>query len=550
MKRSAKITLWVVGVLVGTMAIVHLSADIIVSRIVQNKVHEALIDIPDVDVIVGDIYLDVLSGSVIVKDITFCTHSLTMEDPDTERRAPGLAFHLPTLAVLNVGYLELLRDHELKITKVSLDDPQLILYIDEKHPEAILPTLPKDTTLEKAAIWLTELELKKVEINDFVARIHSTTSPLQLAIDSLSTTWRDIEYSFEDSTFSYNDSVYAFTLNSLKAQLPDGLFEMEVHDINHSDQGSLSVGYTHLLNTVSPSQLADIRQEQSAWIDMELSSVTTSPFNPIRKALAQDYTLDAIQVDAKRLHLDVDVRYQPVRHYGTPQDFLMSLPVRFNIKQVSALARKVDIDFSPTLDNHSSMHLTNARAQMSNITNRRGAIWYNTAKVPFGGKGSAEASYHMYMDKHSTFELALKGKDIETEELNSFIRPLVSITTKCHINQLDIAYKGDKQKATGEFCMQYEGMEIHVHKEDKIPYEVITNNAELFEGIANSLIPKSNPGGLDAHPRRYYIQWKRDEMKPYPLYLFGPCIDGIKMTMLPGLYVHKLVDPNKAKKTK
>jgi len=534
--------------LVATLVIVHLGADIVVSRIVQKEVHKALIDIPDADVMVGDIYLDVLSASVIVKDITLCTHSLTMEDSESERRAPGLAFHLPTLAVLNVGYIELLRDHYLKITKISLDDPQLILYIDEKHPEAILPTLPKDTNLQKAKIWLSGLEVKKFEINDFVARVHSTTSPLQVAIDSLSTTWRDIAYSFEDTTFSYNDSVYAFTLNSASAQMPDGLFAMEVHDINHSNQGPLSVGYTHLINTVSPSQLADIRKEQSAWIDMELNSVTTSPLNPIRKALAQDYTLESVQADAKRLHLDVDVRYQPVRHYGTPQDFLMSLPVRFNIKQVSALARKIDIDFSPTLDIHSSMHLSNARAQMSNLTNRRGAIWYNKAKVPFGEKGFAEASYNMYMDKHSTFELALKGTDIETSELNSFIRPMVGITSQCHINLLDIAYKGDKQKATGEFCMQYEGLEVRIHKEDKIPYEVITNNAELFEGIANSLLPKSNPGGLDAHPRRYYIQWMRDEMKPYPLYLFGPCIDGIKMTMLPGLYVHKQVDPNKTKK--
>ena len=550
MKRSVKITLWVIGILVATFVIAHLGTDIIVSRIVQKEVQKAIADIPDAEVIVGDIYLDVLSGSVIVKDITLGTHSLSLKDSLTDRRAPGLAFHLPTLTVLNVHYVDLLRDHNLKISKVSLNNPQLILYMDEHHPEAILPTLPNDTNLEKAQIWLRRLEVSKVEINDFSAHVHSTTSPLQVSVDTLSTQWRDIAYSFVDSTFSYNDSVYEFSFNSLKAQLPDGLFAMEVHDLNHSNQGPLSLGYTHMFNTVSAQQLADIRKEQTAWVDMELNSVTISPFNPIRKALAQDYTLDAIQADAKRLHVHVDIRYQPVRYYSTPQEFLMSLPVRFHIKQVSAIARKVDIEFSPTKTNHGIMHIKNAHAQISHITNRPGAIWYNVAKAPFGKKGSAEASFHMHMDKKATFELALKGTDIETEDLNSFIRPLVSMTTKCHISLLDIAYTGDNKKAVGEFLMQYEGMEIQIHKEDKIPYEVITKNADLFAGIANSLIPKSNPGGLDSYPRRYNVQWDRDDKIPYPLYVFGPWIDGIKMTMLPGLYIHKLVDPKKTKKQK
>jgi len=89
--------------------------------------------------------------------------------------------------------------------------------------------------------------------------------------------------------------------------------------------------------------------------------------------------------------------------------------------------------------------------------------------------------------------------------------------------------------------MQYQGLDIKVHKEDNIPYKIITNNADLFTGIANSLIPKSNPTAVDIHPRKYAVEWNRDEWKPYALYMFGPCIDGIKMTMLPGLFVHKQV---------
>lgn len=67
----------------------------------------------------------------------------------------------------------------------------------------------------------------------------------------------------------------------------------------------------------------------------------------------------------------------------------------------------------------------------------------------------------------------------------------------------------------------------------------MTKNAKLFEGVANSLIPKSNPTSVDIHPRAYEVEWKRDPWMEFPFYMFGPCIDGVKKTFLPGLYVHK-----------
>lgn len=549
MKNSVRITLWVTGIIVALFVAVWLGVDIVVSRMVKKEVQKNMVLIPDMDASVGGIYLDLLSGTAVITDIRFSTFGLAVGDSVPDRTTSGMAVHVPALTVRNLHYWDLIHNRNLVIGKIRLDNPQLLLYIDERHPEAIFPAFPEDTTHKQQEIWLKKIALEQFELEDFKGSVLSTATPMRLSVENLSAGCQDLAYSFTDSQFTYNDSVYSLSFGCVKAQLPDGLFAMEVHDLEHSDQGALSIGYTHLVNTIGPRELADLMKEQTAWIDMELNSVTTSPFNPIRKALAQDYSLDAVKADAKRLHLFVDVRYQPVRKYGTPQDFLMSLPVRFYVGQVNATVEKVVIDFSTEIYNRSELRLSNARAQMAHVTNRPGAIWYNRAQVPFGKKGNAEAAYHMYMDKNSTFELALNGTDIETADLNPFIRPLVSITTDCHISQLDISYKGDKQIAQGELCMQYEGMKIQVHKEDKIPYEIITKNAELFEGIANSLIPKSNPSPLDPAPRRYRVKWVRDEWIPYPIYVFGPCIDGLKMTMLPGLYMHMLVDPKKKNNT-
>jgi hypothetical protein len=74
-----------------------------------------------------------------------------------------------------------------------------------------------------------------------------------------------------------------------------------------------------------------------------------------------------------------------------------------------------------------------------------------------------------------------------------------------------------------------------------VPFKVITKNAGIINSVANSLLPKSNPTSVDIRPREYYVEWKRDVWSPFPLYLFGACINGAMKTFLPGLFVHEQV---------
>ena len=86
--------------------------------------------------------------------------------------------------------------------------------------------------------------------------------------------------------------------------------------------------------------------------------------------------------------------------------------------------------------------------------------------------------------------------------------------------------------------MLYHGLNIQVNKEDDVPYKIVTRNARTITTLANTLLTKSNPSSVDRHPREYKVEWTRNEWKPFPAYLFGPCIDGTKKTLLPGLNVH------------
>ena len=159
---------------------------------------------------------------------------------------------------------------------------------------------------------------------------------------------------------------------------------------------------------------------------------------------------------------------------------------------------------------------------------------------PLAG-GLADAEMTMTMNKDADFMMRLHAEGVNGAVLNTLIRPLVGITFACDIDTLDTRYTGNSLKAEGSFRLLYHGLHVEVHKEDDIPYKIITEHAKTFTALGNTLIPKSNPTAVDVHPRAYSVEWKRDEWKPVPLYLFGPCIDGAKKTMLPGLYVHKQI---------
>ena len=523
MKTAGKITLSIFSALVLLIAAAFIWADVWVSDLVQREVKNTFSGMEGCEASVGDINLFFFSGTAVVKDIHFTAGSIELD--------------VPSIVVGRVSYSALLKGR-LWVHFIRIDSPRLSWAFDEKAPEKSLPNL-QDTTLANAGKWLQNVELRHLIIDDASASIRSTKTPLKVQVDSLDLHLRDLAYSFVDSVFEYNDSVYDLSLEALSVKTPDGLFAVDLHDLETEDQGPLHLGATRFRHTISPRALADRVKEPVTWVDVRLNSLSTSPLNPIRKVLAKDWTLESIKADVALLHASRDARYAPKKPFHMPQWYLRSIPAVFIIHHVNASVQRLDVEFASTNINCGEMHLANIRAHMDNVTNKPGAVWHNTMRAPVGEKGHAQGMFNMYMDKTCTFNCALQASNIETNYLNSFIRPLVGITCDCHIDSLDTRYGGDSTIAHGSFCMEYHGLKVKVHKEDDIPYKIVTKHANTFTTLANTLIPKSNPTAVDPAPRSYQVSWKRDPWSPVELYIFGPCINGVVETMLPGLYVHK-----------
>lgn len=542
MRKPVKIALIVVGSVVAIAIAALVSVDIWASRVANKSIQSWLAGLEDsqLKVSVGEIHVGLLTGTIGIEDIYFATDTGTF-DIQQKRKLPGMEVQVPLVTFELVNYYELLRHQNIRMYGITVHEPNAVVWLDEKYPERCLPVFPKDTSLSKANIPLHEIGVNRIRLSRANAKLKSVRTSLLARADSLTAEVHDLMFNLTDTTFAYNDSNFLVKANRLYARLPDGSMDFSVNNLKIKDEEGLKLGKTRIRNIIGIEKMAERAQEPVAWIDVQLRQLQTAPFNPIRKALAQDLTLDSIYADVEQLHVKQDNHIPPKRPYSTPQEFLLKLPVRFEIKSVEALTRHVHIELTLTGDKFGQLELDNINAHLRNVTNRPKAEWRNYVHGKLGDKGHIEAIYTMYMTKEAKFECQMNGHDIELDILNPFMRPLVGITCESHVDKLETHYTGDKTTASGDFLMMFHGMEVAVHKEDDIAIKPIQQHAKTIENLANSLVTKSNPSAVDTAPRRYMVEWKNDPWKPYPLFVFGPCINGAVETLLPGLYVHKQI---------
>lgn len=461
-------------------------------------------------------------------------------------KSPGVDMRVEGIEIGPLAFNKLW-DREVLFECARVIRPEVELWMDEEHPERCFPSYEKKELSERTVqlkqkiherlpegeplILLTALSHAQIE-NASLA-LHSTRTQLDVVADSCSLAVHDLSY---DKSFHYNDTAYAFSLAHAAVTLPDGSMKMETRGIRHRDQGELRIGATRIAHNMDKLALGDIVQEPVTWIDMNLQSVVLSPLNPIRKVLNKDYTIGHIDAVVSFMDIFRDERY-PLKHPTVmPQRILMNLPLTFYVKDADVQMQRIHIGFAITATHVGQLDLGGINARVAHITNRAGYTMRLDGNCPIG-QGIANARFDMTMNRDCGFRIQLKGKGLNTSFLDGFIRPFAGISSDCKIDSIYTDYSGNYLRADGTFRMVYHDFSMKVNKDDDIPFEIITKHAGVITRVGNALVPKSNPPTKHIKPRGYQVAWTRNENKDVELYLFGPIIDGVKKTFLPGIYV-------------
>ncbi len=493
MKKSVKITLWIVGVLVGLCALFITCADVVVSRIAEKKAHEALAQ-ADLPYNIGFEHIHVLlmSGCVEVEDIHFGAKGKALKSKDIDT----VDVKVPSVAIRHISYRDLIKDRKVSIGSVKV---------------------------RKAC-----------------ASLKGKGNKMYVEADSLTVVANDLFYSLKDSTFGFCDSLYEVSLHRLQFRDAEGLTSIEANDLNTEDGGAITLGKTRIWNCVGKRELAKIKKEPSTWMDLRLKSVEIAPMNLLRTDFSKGLHIEKVVVKGQTMEVLRDNRLKPTKPFPMPQTILMAIKFPVKVDRVEFEMPKMDVGVLMTDKNLGELHLGKMGAVIRDFGTKRG----NVMKVDLTaelGKGKAAGVFKMHNNSECQFDMDLHGKDVEISSLNTLLRPIVAMELDCHIDSLKAKYTGNSSKATGQVMFAYHGMQGKVHKGDDIPIKIVQQNAGAIEYFMNHLIPKSNPRNESKTPLSFNVEVNRDEMQPFPFYVVKPLIIGAVQTFLPGLFQGKKV---------
>lgn len=524
MKRGTKITLIVLAVIVGIIGLVFLAGDIIVSNTVNKQVQKALTQLPPEigQVECGPAFVRLFSGTAEIKDLNYVYHhSKKVNKRDSV--APGIEVHIDRIDIGHMFYT-LLFKKQVVLSDISIVRPSVELWLDDKNPKHSFPELPEDTSRQEMTFPLSKAELMAFHLKNASLRYHSLRTPLDASVDSLSIALHSLMY---DSAFHYCDSLYAFSLGHAAVTTPDGMIHIDTRNIKQENQGALTIGPTHVFNTITPQEMAEKAQEPITWMDMQLKSVKVAAFNPVRKVLNNDWHFAGADAVIKHVEIYRDETHKPQKPYDDmPQKDMLASKTKFLIDRVNAEVKSFHVNLAITDTKIGQLSLENMRAKITNINNRPNAVMHIEGGLPIG-EGKASVLMELVMNQSCDFVMNLKGTNVPASFINTFIEPIAGVRLSGVIDDLDSKCNGNVDKATGTFCLQYHDVELEKN--------------QWWAEAANAIIPKNNPDRAKAQPRAYKTEWKHDPWKPFPFYLFGTIIDGAKMTFLPGLYSHKQI---------
>ncbi|MBO4665429.1 MAG: hypothetical protein J5612_00995 [Paludibacteraceae bacterium] len=494
MKKSVKITLWVVGIIAGIFILFETCADVAVSRIAEKKAHAAIeaAELP-FTVDFNRIHVFIMAGSVEVTDIRFAANGKQLNTKEIDT----VDVTLPDLSIRGINYFDLLRNKRVSVNSVKVHKLSA-LYKEKK-------------------------------------------SKMSVQVDSLTVTVHDLFYSLKDSTYGYNDSIYSLKFKHLAFVEPQGLLGIEANDFKTKNAGPIQLGRTKIAHRMDKRKLGDIVKKPVSWLSMSLNSVEIAPMNILRyEQFLKGVHLSKITVNGDKLETLRDVRYKPTEPFPMPQQAIMQLKFPIAIDQVDVTMKTIDVNVLMTDKNCGEMHVNKLKATVRDFSNKKNSVMKVDLTACLGD-AQANALFKMYMNNDCRFDVEMYGKNLETKHLNKLIRPLTSMELDCTVDSLRAKYTGDKVKAGGTVMLAYHGLRGKVHKGDEIPFKIISQNAGALEYFVNNLIPKSNPRNESKEPLSFNVEWEKKPEQAFGMYMVGPLIMGAVQTFLPGLFQGKKV---------
>lgn len=527
MKKGYKISLIILSVLAGLVLTVVIAL-VCLQGIASKKVSERLAEVVEqrhLPVTWSNIDVHLLSGRLRIDSLSF---NLCAPVPKS-RDSVYCKLLIPRLDVGKVHWLPLLTKRNLRINEIRVTEPQLRTC---SMAEA-LQNLPPYQDTTKHNIPLHKIAIGRIRIQDGSLDIRNRRDKLHMHTDSLSLRMYDLVYDFADSTLTYSDERYLCHAANLSFTTVNGLFQMDVQSLHTKNGGPIRLCGINGGHTDKREEHAlHAGKKPATWVQFKMNEIRTSPINLIQTVKNDSLVLDSLLIHAEQLTLHRDNQYPPTKPYAMLQEQLMRIAMPLQINYAGMKMNKLTIELSPNGSSVGWFPFKNAQLVLHNLTNRKGEKVKLNLDGAFAGGGDMKADLVMTLQPQCPFTFDLRLTQLNENSIYDFLYPLYGMKVVSDIHSIHMKTEGDKERAKGTFCMEYDGFKLHVDKQNATIKSVAKYSA-LINALAPVALLQHNPRHEGNEPESFPVEAARDPMKPMPIYLFAPLNEGLLETVLP-----------------
>lgn len=489
-------------------------------------------------------YINPFEGTLVVDNL----HYNSLGKDSLSAHDEGQDVFIRELVVQQVGWRKAILTGNWHIANVVINGIRNEVYIHMKDDELSRAESPIKATLynrekrhRQFVHLLTSLDIDQIVVTNGSSLIRSSDSLFASSHDSLTLRLNKVHYVPHKKTVSYNDASYRIAARNLKTTTPDGLYDFRIDRMMTADAGAIYVDGFSVRCTAEKQALVDlIGKQPSTWVDIRSVDMHSSPVNVLRCLMDKRFYVDTVYADAEELNIFRDERYPASKPYPMPQTVLSKLNLNTYVGVLIADIGRLNVELATTNVNKGELNIwaIHGKAYMEQIHKTESMVLEAAALLP--GKGRASMYMRFNIDAEETYSGSLQVKDFDASRMDQFLRPLVGVTVRCQIPQMDLDFQGDRKTADGDFCLQYKGLGITAYKNES-PYQIVNENATAINIFANIMLPHSNPTGRYSKLRSYKVHAERNPMEQFP-YVFARLIgEGAKSTLLPGLNVSERI---------
>lgn len=533
------------GVVISSIVLLIVVAQLILGSIVTSKIHDAINSNKNekYNVEIRKAKVNLFTMSLILKDVVV--------DPDTSLisslkngnvKVPVIKLRIPVFRIRNVGVFDILSRKEINVGELILRNSNIDILLPERKKEEQDESSEKPTRFNTDSLTIAGISgglinyigFKNINLNLINAKSGDTilsSKDLDIELDEI------VLEMNSDSTFRLRLEQFEFELSDEKFNLPGNKYMLSFSRLNiNKKEKKIEVKDLLLEPRYSRAKMASFSDYQYEIYSLKIAKTEINSIS-IGK-IARDSGIYIPEINIDRMNLDIykdkakpfDENKRPL----LPQQLLRHMKVNLFIDSINiSNSELVYSEKHDLVKELMKVDLADLNVGIRNVTSISDSIIAGTAmtvKLRANIQKVIPMGVDMYFPMKSVSDTFFFSGFMESGKMKNFnniLLPALGITFENGVlDKLEFKASANPDWAIGSMTMQYHDLEGNIRRQD------MENKNRFLSWAANQIIISNNP--VNNNPvRTVPMYFERVPYKGIGNYLWKTVQSGIMATVIP-----------------